>query len=236
LNSKITKVFDTHQHADHVSAARSLAEKTNAELYQSSYENYNNNNLNQEVLLRRNKVYDGDSYQLGSINIKAIHTPGHTWGSISFLIEDKLSPDAADAQRLLFTGDTIFVNGIGRPDLRDRAKEFAELLYDTLHNILLLPKDTIILPGHFNHDLQMYELIATNIVGVKQDNILLRYSKEDFVKSIISIVMPTPPNYKQIISINNFERKLPTAINEIYELEIGPIRCSISNTQQQQQQ
>jgi glyoxylase-like metal-dependent hydrolase (beta-lactamase superfamily II)/rhodanese-related sulfurtransferase len=241
LNSKITKVFDTHLHADHVSAAQLLAEKTNAECYQSSYENYNNNNLNKEEILRRNQIYDGILYQLGSINIKAIHTAGHTMGSISFLIEDKLSTDdtssTTNAQRLLFTGDTLFVNGIGRPDLRDRAKEFAELLYDTLHNnILLLPKDTIILPGHFDHDLQMDKLIATTIEGVKQDNTLIRYQKEDFVKSIISIVMPTPPNHKEIISINEFERKLPITINEIYELEIGPNRCSISNTQQQQKQ
>jgi hypothetical protein len=82
----------------------------------------------------------------------------------------------------------------------------------------------------------MDKLIATTIEAVKQDNILLRYQKEDFVKSIISNVMPTPPNYKEIISINNFERNLPTTINEIYELEIGPNRCSISNTQPQQQQ
>ena len=221
-----------------------MAERTYAEWYQSSYENYNLNQQEKEQssLLRRNEVYDGDSYQLGSINIKAIHTAGHTRGSISFLIEDKTFTDDTsstntNAQRLLFTGDTIFVNGIGRPDLRDRAKEFAELLYGTLHNnILLLPKDTIILPGHFDHNLQMDELIATTIEDIKKDNKLVRYRKEDFVKSIIAIVMPTPPNYKEIISINKFERKLPTTINEIYELEIGPNRCSISNTQQQQHQ
>jgi hypothetical protein len=78
----------------------------------------------------------------------------------------------------------------------------------------------------------MYKLIATTIEDIMQDNILLRYTKEDFVKSIIPIVMPTPPNYMEIILINKFERKLPRTINEIYELEIGPNRCSISNTQQ----
>jgi hypothetical protein len=82
----------------------------------------------------------------------------------------------------------------------------------------------------------MDELIATTIEDIMQDNILLSYQKEDFVKSIVAIVMPTPPNYKEIISINRFERKLPTTMNEIYELEIGPNRCSISNTQQKQQQ
>jgi glyoxylase-like metal-dependent hydrolase (beta-lactamase superfamily II) len=175
------------------------------------------------------------------VNKYKSYTAGHTWGSISFLIENKLSTDdtssTTGSQRILFTGDTIFVNGIGRPDLRDRAKEFAELLYDTLHNnILLLPKDTIILPGHFDHNLQMDKLIATTIEGAKQDNILLRYQKEDFVKRIVSIVMSTPPNYKEIISIKNFERKLSASINDIYELEIGPNRCSIANTQPYQQQ
>jgi hypothetical protein len=59
-----------------------------------------------------------------------------------------------------------------------------------------------------------------------------KYQKEDFVRSVISTVMPTPPNYKEIVSINKFERKLPTTINEIHELEIGPNRCSISNMHQ----
>ena len=79
---------------------------------------------------------------------------------------------------------------------------------------------------------QIDSLIATTIKSIKKNNLLLKYQKEDFVKSVISIVMPTPPNYKEFVSINKFERKLPTTINEIHELEIGPNRCSISNIHQ----
>ena len=223
LNSRITKVFDTHQHADHVSAAKCLAEKTNADLYQSFYENYSKFERDtSEVTVKYNHIHDGDLFYIGSIKIQAIHTPGHTAGSISFLID-------SDTHKLLFTGDTLFVNGIGRPDLRDRAVEFAELLYDTLHNkIMTLPKDTLILPGHFDQDLKIGELVTSTVENIKKDNTLLKYQKKDFVRKVVSKVMPTPPNYKDIISINKFDRKLPT-IAEIYELEIGPNRCSISN-------
>jgi glyoxylase-like metal-dependent hydrolase (beta-lactamase superfamily II)/rhodanese-related sulfurtransferase len=234
LNSRITKVFDTHQHADHVSAAKALAEKTNADLYQSFYEDYNKPDIEtREATIKYNLVHDGDLFYIGSIRIQAIHTPGHTAGSISFLINGVVSDNKTttnlDRHKLLFTGDTLFVNGIGRPDLRDKALEFAQLLYDTLHNkIMTLPKDTLILPGHFDQDLKIGELVASTIEKINKDNTLLNYQKKDFVRSVVSKIMPTPPNYKDIISINKFDRDLPS-ISEIYELEIGPNRCSISN-------
>jgi glyoxylase-like metal-dependent hydrolase (beta-lactamase superfamily II)/rhodanese-related sulfurtransferase len=238
LNSRITKAFDTHQHADHVSAAIALAEKTNADLYQSFYEDYSKlDTETRETTVKYNHIHDGDLFEVGSVKIKAIHTPGHTAGSISFLIEndnddnDNSSNETtnSDVHKLLFTGDTLFVNGIGRPDLRDKAVEFAGLLYDTLHNkIMTLPKDTLILPGHFDQDLKIGELVTSTVENIKKGNTLLNHQKEDFVKKIVSKVMPTPPNYKDIISVNKFDRKLPE-LSEVYELEIGPNRCSISN-------
>lgn len=248
LNSKITKVFDTHQHADHISAAKALAEKANADLYQSFYEDYSKVNTDtKEATIKYNQVHDGDLFNVGSIKITAIHTPGHTAGSISLLLEKNNDDEdynnhennddnsrneisTSEVYRpLLFTGDVLFVNGIGRPDLRDKAQEFAELLYYTLHNkIMKLSDDTAILPGHFDYDLKIGKLISSTIGDIKKTTILLNYEKDDFVKSIASKTMPTPPNYKDIISINRFDRKLP-AILGIYELEIGPNRCSISN-------
>lgn len=242
LKLKITKVFDTHQHADHVSAAKALAEKTNAALYQSFYEDYSKVDTQAKgATVKYNQVHDGDLFKAGLAKIKAIHTPGHTAGSISLLVEEdndddnNSSYDTANLEirrslLLLFTGDVLFVNGIGRPDLRDRAQEFAELLYDTLHNkIMSLRKDTLILPGHFDYDLKIGELVASTIEDIKKNSILLNYQKQDFVRTIASKVMSTPPNYKEIISINKLDRELPTTLSEIYELEIGPNRCSISN-------
>ncbi len=242
LNSKITKVFDTHQHADHISAAKALVEKANADLYRSFYEDYSKVDTGAtESTIKYNHVRDGDSFEIGSVKIKAIHTPGHTAGGISLLVEDNDNDDSIYSRKetsnlklhrllLLFTGDVLFVNGIGRPDLRDKAQEFAELLYDTLHNkIMRLPEGTLILPGHFEYDLNMDEMVARTIEDIKKNSVLLKYQKQDFVKNVASKVMPTPPNYKEIISINKLDRKIPTTLSEIYELEIGPNRCSISN-------
>ena len=111
-------VYDTHQHADHVSAAKELADKTGADLYLSSYEEYS---------FKHKPLQNGDVHKIGNIDLQVIHTPGHTMGSISILLGGKI----------LFTGDTLFTNGVGRPDLRDKAPDFAAALYDSLHNKIL---------------------------------------------------------------------------------------------------
>ena len=128
--AKITKVIDTHQHADHVSAAKDLAQKANATLHRSAYEQYQDNdndeNNQHQSSFTIEKLQDGDTFNIGSISLKVIHTPGHTPGSLTINVGDKL----------LFTGDTLFVDSIGRPNLRDKAAEFAEnfVQYDTKKN------------------------------------------------------------------------------------------------------
>ena len=141
IGTKISKVVDTHQHADHISAAKDLARNTGAIYYQSSYENY------VDGIKGNKQIKDEDIIDVGKIKIKAIYTPGHTNGSISFLVHDIIDNDNNNNDnnknnKLLFTGDTLFINSIGRPDLRDKAKEFASMLYDTLHNkLFILSKD-----------------------------------------------------------------------------------------------
>ena len=129
-NFKITHVFDTHQHADHVSSARDLAEKINAKLYLSKHEGYNYD---------ANFVEDNNVIHFGKSKLKVIHTPGHTPGSLSYVVDEKY----------VFTGDILFVESIGRPDLRDEAEEFTEQLYNTLHEKLLpLSDDLLVFPTH----------------------------------------------------------------------------------------
>ncbi|WKT58145.1 rhodanese-like domain-containing protein [Candidatus Nitrosotenuis chungbukensis] len=127
---KITKVIDTHQHADHVSAAKELAHSTGAKLYFSKLEEYK---------LESEKVEDGNTIPFGTKHLRAIHTPGHTAGSMSYVLDDKY----------VFSGDILFVEGIGRPDLRDQVEEYATKLYDTLHSKLLKFSDsTKVFPTH----------------------------------------------------------------------------------------
>ena len=224
FNATITKVIDTHQHADHISAAKALAEKVNATLYRSAYEQYEdkdkgNQTSSSAVLIE--KLHDNDIQNIGSVSLKVIHTPGHTPGSLSFIIENKL----------LFAGDTIFVDSIGRPDLRDKAEEFAENLYNTIQQkIMKLPDDILILPAHFEKDVKAEVILTSTLGEVKKKSQFLnpKITKEEFVQRISSKVMVYPPNYREIISINKGERPVQTSLSEVFDLEMGPNRCSIS--------
>ena len=120
----------------------------------------------------------GDIHNIGSISLEIIHTPGHTPGSLSFIIEDKL----------LFTGDTLFVDNIGRPDLRDKTEEFAENLYNTIQQkIMKLPNDILILSAHFEIDVKADEILASTLEEVKKKNHFLRskYNKRRIYKKNI---------------------------------------------------
>jgi glyoxylase-like metal-dependent hydrolase (beta-lactamase superfamily II) len=164
IESKISRIIDTHQHADHVSAAKELSQQTGALYYQSKYENYSNGGKG-DIQIR-----DGDIINVGKIKVKAIYTPGHTQGSISFLIEG--DANKKNNTKLLFTGDTLFVNGIGRPDLSDKAKEFSSQLYDTLHNKLFILDDVIVFPAHFDKDIGSEKILSSKIGEIKKKVIL----------------------------------------------------------------
>jgi glyoxylase-like metal-dependent hydrolase (beta-lactamase superfamily II) len=204
---KITKVIDTHQHADHVSAAKDLAQLAGSKLYFSKIEDYK---------LDAERYDDGDIIQFGKKQLRVIHTPGHTQGSMSFVVDDKY----------MFTGDTLFVEGIGRPDLRDQAAEFAANLYDSLHNKLLkLPEDTKVFPTHHGEGVKSVNGLYYTTVKNAKSLPLLDLSQSEFVEKVVSITMPRPMNYSMIIKIN--KGSIPISPIQIPDLEMGPNRCSI---------
>ena len=238
---QITQLIDTHQHADHVSGIVKLTKtktpetdmgKTN--VFFSSLEEYDSSKTELKNIMY---VKDGDKLNVGDkVTLRAIHTPGHTNGSMSFIIEytpnDNNNLNNKDpVHSYLFTGDTLFVDGVGRPDLRDEAKKFAELLYDTYHKkILQLPDNTVVLPAHFNgtsialkHTVPILETLGTIKKRVK----LLSMNKEEFIDYIADTVQPRPGNYKTIISIN--KKMLPYDEIEMADLEAGPNSCAISS-------
>ena len=238
---QITQLIDTHQHADHVSGIVKLTKtktpetnmgKTN--IFFSSLEEYDSS---ETELKNVRYVKDGDKLNVDDkVTLRAIHTPGHTNGSMSFIIEytpnDNNNINNKDhVHSYLFTGDTLFVDGVGRPDLRDEAKKFAELLYDTYHKkILQLPDNTVVLPAHFNgtsialkHTVPILETLGTIKKRVK----LLSMNKEEFIDYIADTVQPRPGNYKTIISIN--KKMLPYDEIEMADLEAGPNSCAISS-------
>jgi glyoxylase-like metal-dependent hydrolase (beta-lactamase superfamily II)/rhodanese-related sulfurtransferase len=205
---KIIGVIDTHQHADHVSAAKDLAQFTGTKLYLSKLEEYK---------IQNQQIGEGNIIPFGSKQLKVIHTPGHTAGSMSFVLDDKF----------VFSGDTLFVEGIGRPDLRDQAEEFATKLYDTLHNkILKFSDDVKIFPTHHGEGVKPTQNgIYYTTVKMAKTLPLLDLNQNEFVSKVVSITTPRPMNYSMIIKIN--KGTIPVSPMQIPDLEMGPNRCSI---------
>lgn len=215
----ITNVIDTHMHADHVSGLSALARKTGAQAYVGSAEGYKVSDAS-----KINMVTDGQKITVGDgVFLTAVHTPGHTEGSTCY------SLSASDGSTYLFTGDTLFVNAVGRPDLRDKASEFSATLYDTYHNkVLKFADGTVVLPAHFDPSsitLKHGEAVADTLGSVRKNVKFLSMPKEEFVETMSASVPPRPSNYRMIIQINH--DLVPSDEINMGDLEAGPNSCAI---------
>ncbi len=190
LGVSITHVINTHHHADFVSGHLELAQKTGAKIYLGSKANANFDHV---------PLHDGDKLEIGNIQLQILETPGHTPESISIFAKDLSNPSESPA---LFTGDTLFIGEVGRPDLLEgvmQPKDLASMLYDSLHNkIMTLPDETIVYPAH-GAGSQCGKNISDNLNSTlgeqKQTNYALRIpSKEEFIETVLD-GMPTPPAY-----------------------------------------
>ena len=209
-NLKLKYVIETHIHADHLSRSKQLAESNNATLYLPAPNNVKFNFV---------PVTDSTVFQIGNINIKAIQTPGHTLESKSYLIDDKV----------LLTGDTLFINGVGRPDLKannDEAIQKSKLLYHSLQKLLTLDDNIIVLPAHTSQPIDFDHLpIQTTIGDIKKNVSMLKLTEEEFIKTILLHIPPAPANYLSIV-----EKNIKGDFSDInpIDLEAGANRCAIS--------
>jgi len=189
-NAKVKYIFETHFHADFVSGHVDLAKKTGAKIIfgpgaETNYEIHS--------------AKDNEEFKLGNIIIKVLHTPGHTLESSTFLLIDENGKEHA-----IFSGDTLFLGDVGRPDLAiksDLTKEdLAGMLYDSLRNkIIPLPDDVIVYPAH-GAGSACGKNLSKETVGVlgeqKNTNYALKsdMTKEEFVKEVLDGITP-PPQY-----------------------------------------
>jgi hydroxyacylglutathione hydrolase len=142
---RISHVLETHIHADYASGARELAERTGAELWLSAYDR----GETFEVSFPHREARDGDEMEIGSVKIRAVHTPGHTPEHLSFLVYD--GSRSREVPLLMLTGDFLFVGSLGRPDLlgEEAKQELAGRLYDSARGKLAgLPDGLEIHPAH----------------------------------------------------------------------------------------
>lgn len=194
--AKIIYVFETHFHADFVSGHIDLAKQTGAEIIYGP---------GAKPAYKIRNAADGEIFPLGKINIKAIHTPGHTLESTCWLLLDENHQEHA-----LFTGDTLFIGDVGRPDLASgnlSSQELAGILYDSLRNkVLSLPDELLIYPGHGagsscgkNLGPERFSTLGQQ----KQSNYALQeMSKEQFIREVTEGMLPPPAYFFKDASIN----------------------------------
>ncbi len=206
---KITAVLDTHIHADHLSRSRLLAERSGATLYLPRQE---------RVAYPFTALEDGSNIQVGDALLNALRTPGHSLESTCYLLD----------QQALFTGDTLSLQGVGRPDLHastDEARAQARQLHASLQRIVTLPGQTLILPGHTNLPAPFdKKLLTAPLTDVYQQVKLLHLSESDFVETLLTRLPPLPPNHQRITELNE-AGILP---ENLIELEAGANRCAIT--------
>jgi len=219
-NAKIVGVIETHPHADFVSSHLEIHYTTGATIYVSELVGAD----------YPHKPFDqGEHINLGDISLEAINTPGHSPDSISILVIDKEGKEYA-----LFTGDTLFVGDVGRPDLREnvgsiraKAEELARSLYQsTREKIMTLPENVVVYPAHgpgslcgknISSDLQ-----STIGKELKENPALQEMSEEEFV-NLITEDQPWVPKYFQYdVALNkagaeSFEQSIRAATNILHD-------------------
>ena len=194
---RITHIFETHVHADHVSGAQELRAQTNADIYIHE---------SAPVGYEAKKIKDGDEFTLGSASLRIIHTPGHTPNSISFLVSDL---SRSNAPEMLLTGDLLFVGDIGRPDLpgEEILGEQVESLYHSLYETLKpLPDYLEVYPAHGQGSLCGQGMSAKphSTLGYERlANPMLKYADYlNFKKVVLSNLPIRPQSFSSIIAAN----------------------------------
>lgn len=197
--AKIKYIFETHFHADFVSGHVTLSKETGAPIVYGPTAN-----PTFDALIAK----DGQEFKLGNITIKALHTPGHTMESTTYLLKDEKGKDHA-----IFSGDTLFLGDVGRPDLAQKAahltqEQLAETLYDSLRNkIMPLSDDVIVYPAHGAGSAcgknMMKETVDT-LGNQKKMNYALRadMTKEEFVKEVTDGLLPPPKYFPLNVKMN----------------------------------
>jgi glyoxylase-like metal-dependent hydrolase (beta-lactamase superfamily II) len=207
---RITHVLETHVHADHVSRARALCGTTGAKLVLP---------VTDRVTYAYTPIRDGETLSIGDASIEALSTPGHTSESTCYLVDDEL----------LLSGDTLFVNAVGRPDLEKGdagAEAGARLLHGSLHDRLLARFDDVtVCPAHWSKPIGFdARPIAGSLTEIRSSLDLLRADEGGFVETVLASLSAKPCNHETIIALN--EGKADLGRQSLLDLEAGPNSCA----------
>lgn len=211
---QIKHLIDTHLHADHISGGRKLAEKVGATYYLPPKDAT-------EVTFDYTALAEGNDIVVGNTTIKVqpVYSPGHTKGSTSLIIDDTY----------LLTGDILFIESIGRPDLAGKAEDWVGDLRDTLYNRYReLSDDLIVLPAHYSFVKELDEdgKVSARLGDLYQKNSGLQVNNENEFRKMVTENLPDQPHAYQEIRETNMGKINPEEEKQ-KEMETGPNHCSV---------
>ena len=212
---KIIKTFETHLQADYIAGSRVLSEKTGAEFLANENDFGSSKNV-------YSPIQDGETYSFSGNGpeVRIFFSPGHTPGSTSYVIDE----------RYLISGDSIFIQSVGRPDLGGQVDAWSDILFDTLQEIKKINGDMIVLPGHYieweEADSNLNFAATLDQVGGFNKEIFALDNKGDFLTFIKGNMREQPPEYATIRLINaNLEQ---VDDDKAEELDLGKNECAAS--------
>ncbi len=213
----VTHVVDTHVHADHISGGPALAADLGVEYHLPPED------CGGVVPFPNRPLKDGDVLDLGSaeVRVMSMHLPGHTPGTIALLVSDAV----------LMVGDTVFVRGLGRPDLTGQAEELARDLFRSVHERLRpLDPRTIIAPAHWSsgEEINPEGRVVTTLEDVFTATLLNEKAMEKFVEEIVTSLPAAPDAYDTIRLVNS--GRLAPPEDEIDILDVGRNQCAASTS------
>jgi glyoxylase-like metal-dependent hydrolase (beta-lactamase superfamily II) len=208
----IKAVLDTHLHADHISGGLEIAKQSGASYYFPEKDD-------EGVEFQYTPLKDGDEIKVGDVTIKPFYSPGHTIGSTSLIVDDEF----------LLTGDILFVESIGRPDLAGKADDWVEDLRETLYKRYKnLSSDLNVLPSHFG---EMSELnddgsVSDKLNSLYEKNKKLNVESPEEFRHMVTDNLPDQPNSHEEIRETNMGKQNPDQ-DKKKEMETGPNNCSV---------
>jgi glyoxylase-like metal-dependent hydrolase (beta-lactamase superfamily II)/rhodanese-related sulfurtransferase len=218
---KITAIIDTHGHADHISGGTQLSARTGAPYYLHPYDAIHPMDM-LPATISYQYVHDGQRFSAGRHELTVLHVPGHTLGLIALRLGD----------RYLFTGDSIFVRSISRPDLGGKADAWAPMHGRSLRRLLALPGEIMVLPGHFSglDEADKSGRFGASLNELKKCNdgliALQRESEEGFVRYLLASLPSFIPEYVDIKRVN--VGLLSPGEDEAAALETGKNVCALA--------
>ncbi|MFB6310388.1 MAG: MBL fold metallo-hydrolase [Salinirussus sp.] len=212
-HADIVAVFDSHLHADHISGLRELAAAVEAPALLPT------ESVERGLEYAVTGIEDGDEFEIGSANLQAIALPGHTTGMTGFTVGD-----------MLFTADSLFLDGVARPDLQvagtDEREGLASELYATLTDRLSrFTDETLIAPGHASEEVAAEGGDLTAPLGTLRKQLAaFDLDRQAFVERVLADLPPPPANAERIVAINRGTETADAAT--AFELELGPNNCA----------